>query len=279
MANVFKPKRSSTASSVPTTTDLVDGELAVNSSDQKIYLREGSNIVEVGNASPYIKANTLNVSGVSTFTGDVSFGSTATFGDFDKLNFGDGNDLQIFHNPNNGNSVISEFGSGNLHINADHLQIKNSGATELKAKFLTNGAVELYHDNSKKFETVGTGVSVTGNISVGSTTNIIRKVTDINSWVAVDADTSFSVTSQQNAPTGLYFKSDGTKMFVVGTQSPRDVDEYALSTAWDITTASHTTGYSINSQDTGPQGLYFSKWGKYVRCSTAIKVIVYFIIL
>ena len=383
MANVFKPKRSSTASSVPTTSNLADGELAVNSADQKIYLREGSNIVEVGNTSggdaetlggisstsflrsdevstktsgalkfndtvharfgtngdlriyhsgtasfieqngaatgplnirqaiddadvviqsddgsggttQYVRADgssgeavlyhygseklatksngidvtghtetdTLNVSGVSTFTGDVSFGSTATFGDFDKLNFGDGNDLQIFHNPNNGNSVISEFGSGNLHINADHLQIKNSGATELKAKFLTNGAVELYHDNSKKFETVGTGVSVTGNISVGSTTNIIRKVTDINSWVAVDADTSFSVTNQQNAPTGLYFKSDGTKMFVTGTQSPRDVEEYALSTAWDITTASHTTGYSINSQDTGPQGLYFSPNGE-----------------
>ena len=52
MANVFKPKRSSTASSVPTTSNLADGELAVNSADQKIYLREGSNIVEVGNTPP-----------------------------------------------------------------------------------------------------------------------------------------------------------------------------------------------------------------------------------
>ena len=48
MANVFKPKRSSTALSVPTTSDLTDGELAVNSSDKKIYLRAGSSIVKVG---------------------------------------------------------------------------------------------------------------------------------------------------------------------------------------------------------------------------------------
>jgi len=49
MANVFKPKRSSTASSVPTTSDLSDGEIAVNSADKKIYLRDGASIIEVAN--------------------------------------------------------------------------------------------------------------------------------------------------------------------------------------------------------------------------------------
>jgi len=49
MANVFKPKRSSTSSSVPTTGQLADGELAVNSADKIIYLRDGSNIVEIAN--------------------------------------------------------------------------------------------------------------------------------------------------------------------------------------------------------------------------------------
>jgi hypothetical protein len=50
MANIFKPKRSTTPSSVPTTSNLVDGELAVNIADQKIYLRNGASIVEVANA-------------------------------------------------------------------------------------------------------------------------------------------------------------------------------------------------------------------------------------
>ncbi len=49
MANIFKPKRSSTASSVPTTANLADGELAVNSADKKIFLRDGGSIVQIAN--------------------------------------------------------------------------------------------------------------------------------------------------------------------------------------------------------------------------------------
>lgn len=51
MSNIIKPKRSNTASSVPTTSDLADGELAVNIADQKIYVRSSTNIVEVANFS------------------------------------------------------------------------------------------------------------------------------------------------------------------------------------------------------------------------------------
>ena len=50
MATVIKLKKSETASSVPTTSNLVAGEVAVNTADQKIYVRDSSsNIVEVAN--------------------------------------------------------------------------------------------------------------------------------------------------------------------------------------------------------------------------------------
>jgi len=48
MANIFKPKRSVTPLSVPTTGDLADGELAVNIPDKKLYIRNGSDISELG---------------------------------------------------------------------------------------------------------------------------------------------------------------------------------------------------------------------------------------
>lgn len=51
MANVFKPKRSGVAASVPTTSNLSDGEIAVNSADKKIYLRDGVNILTIANKS------------------------------------------------------------------------------------------------------------------------------------------------------------------------------------------------------------------------------------
>ena len=50
MATVIKLKKSETASSVPDTGDLVEGEVAINSADQKLYVRDShNNIVVVAN--------------------------------------------------------------------------------------------------------------------------------------------------------------------------------------------------------------------------------------
>ncbi len=51
MATVIKLKKSEVASSVPDTGDIVQGEVAINSADQKIYVRDSNdNIVVVANA-------------------------------------------------------------------------------------------------------------------------------------------------------------------------------------------------------------------------------------
>jgi hypothetical protein len=67
---VIKPKRNNTSSAVPTTSDLVDGEFAINTADQKIYMRSGSSIVEVGNVSGAFK--TISVSGQSDVVADAT---------------------------------------------------------------------------------------------------------------------------------------------------------------------------------------------------------------
>ena len=48
MANILKPKRSNTAAKVPTTTDLASGEIGVNMADQKVYINNGTSVVQVG---------------------------------------------------------------------------------------------------------------------------------------------------------------------------------------------------------------------------------------
>lgn len=71
MANIFKPKRSSTSSSVPTTGQLADGELAVNSADKKIFLRDGNDIVEIANNTTITDYKILdNIS--SSFNGSTT---------------------------------------------------------------------------------------------------------------------------------------------------------------------------------------------------------------
>ena len=71
---------------------------------------------------------------------------------------------------------------------------------------------------------------------------------------------SFSVSAEETTPTGLFFKSDGTKMYITGF-SGADVNEYNLSIAWDISTASYLQNFSVSAQDTIPRGLFFKSDG------------------
>ena len=72
---------------------------------------------------------------------------------------------------------------------------------------------------------------------------------------------SFSVSAQHAAPSGIVFKSDGTKMFIVGSSADA-VSEYILSTAWDVSTASFSQSFSVAAQDVLPQVLAFKPDGK-----------------
>ncbi len=105
-------------------------------------------------------------------------------------------------------------------------------------------------DGTKMFIVGRTGVDVNEyTLSVGF---------DLGSTIAfVD---SFSVSAQETDPRGLAFNADGTKMFVLG-ESGDDVNEYALSTGFDVSTASYSQAFSIAAQETQPQGIAFSPTG------------------
>jgi DNA-binding beta-propeller fold protein YncE len=71
---------------------------------------------------------------------------------------------------------------------------------------------------------------------------------------------SFSVAAQDSLPSGIAFNTDGTKMFVVGITG-RDVNEYTLSTGFDVSTASFVDSFSVAGQDTSPTGIAFNTDG------------------
>jgi hypothetical protein len=58
-------------------------------------------------------------------------------------------------------------------------------------------------------------------------------------------------------PVGLKFNPDGTKMYVIGS-SQDAVKEWNLSTAFDLSTASFSTSYSVSSKDTNPYCIAFN---------------------
>ena len=97
----------------------------------------------------------LNVSGVSTFHGNVNFL------DGDRLRIGSSQDFELYHDGNH--SYIAENGSGDLKIQASAGSIflqKNNGEEMIKAT--VDGPVELYFNDGKKIETTATGAVITG---------------------------------------------------------------------------------------------------------------------
>ena len=71
---------------------------------------------------------------------------------------------------------------------------------------------------------------------------------------------AYSVGNREVHPQGLAFNNDGTKMFVVG-MSGDDVNEYALTTGFDVSTATWTNLVSVSAQDIKPKAIAFNTDG------------------
>ena len=87
----------------------------------------------------------------------------------DRLIFGGGNDLQIFFDGTN-SRVQGLANTQKLKLGGPIVEIVDEANAETMAKFTSDGASELYYDNSKKFETTSAGVTVTGHLTVGTAT-------------------------------------------------------------------------------------------------------------
>ncbi len=159
MAQTIKLKRSATTGNAPTASQLALGELGINTTDGKLFLKKSvsgtESIVEVGG---------LPLSG-GTLTGNLSLGDNV------KLQLGNqtNGDLQIYHDGSN--SYIREDGVGSLRIQGADLELSNP--SEIKwLKGYNNNRVELFFNNAIKLATTSTGTLTTGT-SVVSTSMMI----------------------------------------------------------------------------------------------------------
>ena len=154
MAQTIKLKRSATTGNAPTASQLALGELGINTTDGKLFLKKSvsgtESIVEVGG---------LPLSG-GTLTGNLSLGDNV------KLQLGNqtNGDLQIYHDGSH--SYIADVGTGDLVLQAgnDLILRQPDGLTEyLRAN--EGAGVQIYHNGSQKFLTTAAGIDVTGEIT------------------------------------------------------------------------------------------------------------------
>ena len=102
-----------------------------------------------------VKANTLIVTGGT---------SSGKFGDNNKLNFGAGDDLQIYHDGSN--SYIDDAGTGAIRLRSGTFTVSNAAGSKTSAVFSSGGAQTFYHNNNVKLVTSNSGITVTGTVDV-----------------------------------------------------------------------------------------------------------------
>ena len=184
-----------------------------------------NNTTELQNVQLVGVTTGLNVSGVATFAGNVSIAGTLTYedvtnidsvglvtartgvrvtagglvvtagiatlgagltmGDNDRAYFGDAGDLQIYHDGTN--SYIDDTGAGRLNIRGNTgVSLRNYSNSNQFINCYTDGTVELFFNNSKKFETTNTGAVVTGIMTATSFVGSGASLTGISSWEVYD---------------------------------------------------------------------------------------------
>ena len=210
----------------------------------------------------------------ATFAGDILV-NTATSGryiqidhsddslklaDNNKAKFGTGNDLQIYHDGSN--SYIKEIGTGTLRLQTNGGGIDlYKDSTEFLARFITDGAVELYYDSAKKLETTSAGVKTSyaatsstdgdaaGDIvyfsETSTTAGRIYYYTSNGAWELADADAVSSASGMLAVALGSGSATHGMLLrgMVTLNHDPGAVgDTLFLSTAVGQATATAPSG-------------------------------------
>ena len=127
------------------------------------------NTLSVGSTN--LNVTGVSTLGVSTFTGNVSFGSSALFGDNDRVIFGGGSDLQIYHSGTH--SWIEDTGTGNLVLKGSRVDIQDSSGNELLS---AEGGqyIKLNYGATERIRTSTTGVTVNGVAVAGQFTGAVN---------------------------------------------------------------------------------------------------------
>ena len=172
-------------------------------------------------------------------------------------------------------SIVSTFDSNANKVVVAYTDAGNSsyGTAAVVTTSGSNSADFIGISDAAVSDTASGSVTIKGGIS----TNVTGLTPNATYYVQADGSlasgnipysisgasydsVNFSVTSQDSSPKGISFNANGTKMFVVG-QTNDSVYEYALTTAYDVSTASHSQSFSVASQDANPRGIAFNTAG------------------
>ena len=234
------------------TTTFVQSEDLQNSDPEAITFNNNGTRMFVIDDSPMVETYTLTTGfdiSTKSFSAALSFDLSATNPSPRGIVFNDDGTKMILSN-----SALNIIENYNLAVAFNPSTAGLLGTHDTSGEVSGERGVVFNNDGSKVYV-----VEV----------NAPHEVTEYDLALAYDITTedgnrSFGFGDQVDTGNveAIRFNNDGTKMFTVGkTGSEAFVWEYALSTAFDVSTATYTDNFSVNSQDTNPKGLAFNTDG------------------
>lgn len=210
----------------------------------------GSRMYMVGSRfSKIFQYNLTNPWNVGTTLPLKSFHISSTV-DLNDLSFSEnGRQLYVLNATNN---VISQYTlltpwdiGSILEVRTDSISLNSQQATN-------NPRGIFFANNGFKVYMIGVGSPIRVYEYDLSIRYNIASATYVGNFIAIAEDTF---------PQGLFFKPDGTKMYLVGSQKDR-VYQYNLSTPWTITSATYENkSFADFMEMNGPTGLYIGDNG------------------
>ena len=141
---------------------------------------------------------------------DVIFTDKISLPDNGKINLGIGSDFEIYHS---GSANYLDGKTTTTELISDDLRLRSKTGNETYINADVNGAVELYHDASKKLETASGGVTVTGTVAATSYTGDGSALTGIAAGISTEAASISGITTYLN------LSKDDHELVVTGTNT------------------------------------------------------------
>jgi len=166
----------------------------------------------------FLSAQSGNTGGLTWAATSAGVGGSTgvDFNDSVKARFGTGNDLEIYHDGSH--SRIDDLGTGALLLQTNGTNIQlNKGTSENMLVANVDGSVDLYHDNTKRFETTSTGVNLIGSLGIGGA----------------------------NGSSGQYLKSNGSGSAPTWTTVSTGYGQYDSPIFYNITASGTITTYNL----------------------------------
>jgi hypothetical protein len=223
-----------------------------------------ASIVDLGNETLAQVLSNDNVSGANDIV----------MADSQKVTFGANPDLQIYHSTDSFIQTLTS-GSGDFYIGSQvagkDLKISSSNDITMETavggdgiKILGAGAVELYHNGSKKFETTNAGVSVTGSLLVsnGSKGNLFLGPQTgggaTNSEITSNHSLYIDYAKLTGTSGNFNIRNNTTQQFTIqGSTGRVEINEYGSGTITGTPTYNlevNSLGHIIETPSTNPGG-------------------------